>query len=292
MNVVKKPLNKTDMQPDKSVDFGSISDVKKQTYKVLHFIEEITWKEVLKYQDTIWKILEQIANDKVLEQQDYFRFTVGYLLREKIQTGLKYNEYETYVFERNKEIIRKEEQENKLALSKSVSKAQVLYEALAPIHNRLMRIKLFFDNLDRHDKLSKQTKFNTIYNQKIEIVDKLSKRLISDKWDLSKLEEDAKYMRDEEKLIMDVAKESYKLYMLQIYKTPAIVKRKQLSANEVKQLFNQWSKQTLNYNDYKGLQVLFEETVKNSEDFWVFHEKFFSVLIRLWLREDRRKKKR
>jgi hypothetical protein len=78
-------------------------------------------------------------------------------------------------------LLRKEEQSNKLALSKSIQKKDLLYEALAPIHNRLMKIKSFFDSLAKHDKLAAQTKFNSIYNSKISIVDTISKQLISDK---------------------------------------------------------------------------------------------------------------
>jgi hypothetical protein len=48
-------------------------------------------------------------------------------------------------------------------------------------------------------------------------------------------------MRAEEQLIMNAAKNSYKLYMLQIYK----------ASPSTKALFNQGSNKTLSYTDYK-----------------------------------------
>jgi hypothetical protein len=53
--------------------------------------------------------------------------------------------------------------------------------------------------------------------------------------------------------------------MLQIYK----------ASPSTKALFNQGSNKTLSYTDYKWLECLFDEKVKNSEDFWEFHEKIF-----------------
>ena len=283
MDIVSRKIEKNKgWKYQQPIGITDIFDIQKQTHQVLEYIQETTGKSVLGYKKKIVHNLASIESSAVLGQQDYFRFTVWYLLRNNIQTWLRYNDYATYVLEKNTELRRKEELEWRVQLSKSIHKAQALYEALAPIHNRLIRIKLFFDNLERYDKLAKQTKFKNVYDEKIIIIDSISKQLINDKLDLQKLEADEKYMRAEEKIIMEAAKKSYKLYMLQIYK----------QSPETKKLFNDWSHNILIYDDYQWLEQLFNDTVTTSEDFWVFHEKFFSILIRLWLRKERRKKKR
>jgi hypothetical protein len=53
MNVVRKTSNTSEAETPKLIDINSLSDIKKQTYKVLEYIEEITGKNVLDHMEPI-----------------------------------------------------------------------------------------------------------------------------------------------------------------------------------------------------------------------------------------------